>query len=970
MFDKEKFKTNYKNIILISVILLGLILFTLFFNQSDNIKQEADLDDKGNPNINKLVINEIMNNNDSFYADNEGKIYDWIELYNGSSKDINLKNYTLSDEENTTKWVFPDVTIKAKEYMIVYLSGSAKEGLYANFKLNKNGGEKIVLKNPNGSIIDIVETEKTNKNTSLARNLDGKWNIVKKATPGYDNTNEGYEKYINSLSTDENIVEINEVLVRNGGQFLDDYNEFSGYIELKNISDKEVTLKGYSLSNNINEPFKWNLPNITLKPNEIILIYTSGRDITEGILHTSFKLESKTGNVILSKNGKIVRNISYENLPNGYAITLDNGIYTKTGVLSGGYENNIEGIEQFAKTYQQNKKTLVINEAMTSNYEYLVQNSNHYYDWFELKNNSKENIDLSEYYMTTTLNDLDMFKLPNVILKPGEIYIIMASGDVNLTNNSYVHANFKLSNAESLYLVKNDKIIDSMFITDIPVGYSFGRNEEYGFSYMENPSPSKNNNSGRYDVAYFPDFSIKAGIYNDVDNLKLEIKAPGTIYYTTDGSTPTIYSKKYTEPINLTKTTVVKAISTENGKIHSKVITSSYIINENHTLPVMSVSLNPNNFYNLENQSFYADNEYQAYAELFEEGKGFSIPCGLKQFGASTRSLPKKSFALKFKKEYGASTLNYQVFPNRDNSVYNTLVLRSGSQDYRAALLRDVFMTSLMEDTAVEVQAFKPVILYINGNYWGIYNIREKVDGDFISSRYNVDPDKTNIVRIDYDLSQGSKEGYVDIINFVNTHDMSKNENYEYVKQRINIDSLLTFWVAETYFTNNDIMNCRYFSHPDFDDGKWHLIFYDLDYGMYFKETNYFSFMTNPNGMSEYKIPSDLMRNLLKNKEFKNSFLEMFSKILNNNLTDEKLNQKLDELYNIYLPEMPRNQERWKGTLDVWNQKYLSMDVWNENIDRLKKFIEGRRSILYGQIKSYFGLSDAQMKEYFGDYNA
>lgn len=959
--SRQKFNKSIKNILVLIGILLVFILVALIFNNEDTISNlEVELDENGTPNINKLVINEIINNNSSVYADAEGKVYDIVELYNGSNKDINLEKYSLSDDENQVKWLFGNVTIKSKSYMIIFLSGENRDGLYANFKLSKNGGEKLVLKNGNGKIIDAVETVKTNSNCSIARDLNGNFKVVKQATPGFANTIEGYNLFIDSLNSNEDTIIINEVLVKNGGQFTDDYNDFSGYIELKNTTDKEINLKNYSLSNNENEPFKWNLPDINLKPSEIILIYTSGRDIDDGQLHTSFKLESKKGNVILSKNNKIVQNVSYENLPNGYALSFIDGKYQKTGVLTGGFENNSEGSALFAKEYEQNKKDLIINEVMSSNYSYLPQNSYNYYDWIELKNNSNQDINLSDYYITTSLNDMEMYKLEDIVLKPGEYYILMASGDENLSNNSYKHTNFKISSTESLYIIKNNKVTDSMFICDIPTGYSFGRDESYGFVYMSTPTPSKDNNSGKYEIAYSPDFSINAGVYNDVTTMSLELDAPGTIYYTLNGSNPTTSSYVYDSPITLDKTTVVKAINVEEGKYISDIVTSSYIINENHTLPVVSVSLNPNNFASLQANNWVEDLEYSASAELFElDGTGFNIPCGLKLFGGSTRGLAKKSFSLKFRKQYGESELHYQVFDNRDNSVYNSLVLRSGSQDNLAAMMRDPLMTSLMEDTSVDVQAYKTVILYINGKYWGVYNIREKVDENFIASHYNVDSDKTNIVRIDGEVSVGSKQGYLDIINYVNSHNMANTENYNYIKEKIDIDSLITFWVAEVYATNNDIINCRFFSHPDIDDGKWKYIFYDLDYALYNYRVNYYLFMTDVGGMSDFKVPTDLMRNLMKNAEFKKRFVEILSDILKNKLSDERILEYIDDMYNLLLPEMPRNQERWGQT----------MNEWNEAVEELKNYVKNRRGYLLSQTKNYFGLSDEEMKVYFGEEN-
>lgn len=282
---------------------------------------------------------------------------------------------------------------------------------------------------------------------------------------------------------------------------------------------------------------------------------------------------------------------------------------------------------------------------MNNNYSYLSQNGGEYYDWIELKNNTKGDINLKDYKIGT--GDTK-YELPDKILKSGELYILMASGDSNLTN-SYTHVDFKLSDNESLYLYIDNKVIDSMYIANVPLGYSMGRNDSNGYYYFNIPTPLSINKAGSIDVSIAPAFQNTSGIYNDVDNLTINLKTSGKTYYTLDGSTPTNKSTLYQGKIVLNKTTVIKAITYEDNKIKSKIISNSYIINENHTLPVLSVSLDNSSFNYISNHSS-SNTEVSAYAELYENGNSFSIPCGLKLFGGSTRYLSKKSYALKFKK--------------------------------------------------------------------------------------------------------------------------------------------------------------------------------------------------------------------------------------------------------------------------------------------------------------------------------
>lgn len=949
MFDKKKFKENILLIAGLVVIVIILAFINTFVDGTDNSVTTLD---NGEIDVNQLVINEVMTSNKGAYSDSSGNTYDWIELYNGSNSDIDLSKYTLSDEESgNAKWIFPNVTIKSKEYMIVYLSGSTADGLYANFALSKAGGELITLKKPNGKVVDTVRTESLSKNTVMARNGKGNWVVTSDITPGYDNNEEGRKNYLAGIKLDDDDLIINEFLTNNKGNF-DVDGEFLTYIEIKNTGEKTVNLSSYFLSDDLTEPFSWRLPDIDLKAGEVYLFYTSELDDEK---NTDFTPNKKTGTIILSKGNKIVEQVDYTNVTGGYAYIKVNGKFMEGTNISPGYNNNTTGVKEFIKKERKNPKGLIINEVMTSNNSYLAQNGGNYYDWIELYNNSDKTINLSDYSITTDVDNTSMYKLEDKELKPGEYYILMASGDIKNSNSKYKHANFKISPTESLYLYKDDEVVDSTFVSSLPVGYSFGRNKENGYYYYKKPTPGKANVNGIAEIAYAPTFSTAPGVYNDIDKLTVEINGSGTIYYTLDGSEPTTNSKVYSSPIILSKTTVIRAMSYEDGKKTSEVITGSYIINENHTIPVLSISLAPSDFNSVLGAGASSLTK-QAHAELYEEDGSFSIDCGIKLFGGSTRYINKKSFALKFSSKYGENELEYRVFDNRDATTYKSLVIRSGSQDSAYSMIRDELATSIMDDYGtVDVQAYKPVILYVNGDYWGIYFLREKVDEDFIQNHYDVDGDKSNIIRIDGEVKYGSRDFYLKLLYFVGNHDMSKKENYEEVKKMLDIENYIDFWIGELYTTNNDIVNLRYFNNTELDDGRIKMIFYDFDFAFYNYHLDYLSWMVSPSGLSNHGYNNTILRGLMNNKEFRQLFVERLSYNLNNVWSDENVMNRYKELKALIEPEMKRNQKRWGN----------SMDTWNKECKYLETYIKKRRSYLLNSVQKYFGLSDKEMKEYF-----
>jgi len=904
--------------------------------------------------ISQLVINEIMTSNRGAHIDEYGNMFDWIELFNGTDRDISLFNYGLSNRDSgEVRWVFPHVTIKSGEYLVVYLANITTDGLYANFNLNREGGELITLSSPTGKVIDAVRTIPLERNHVMSRSGRGEWIMTDEITPGFPNNAEGRQAYLATLFTDEeDDLIITEILPANRGNLIVD-GSFPGFFEVQNKGTQDINLREYYISNSINAPFLWRLPDKVLEPGEVYHVWTSGLD-EEG--HARFRLNRRNGEAVLTRGHKIVEIIEYEDLRNGFAYKKVGNRFIQTSVISPGFVNTNEGISTFNRTNRQNPDGLMIAEVMNSNRRFMPHNGNRHYSWIALYNNGKETINLRDFTLTTDESSKEMFRLENKELRPGQFYFVMASGDTTLSTNQFKHANFTLGQTQSLYLYKDDIVQDAMFIADIPIGFSFGRSSNNGFYYFENPSPGRLNSNGRIGISAMPVASIAPGVFNDIDNLRVELSGGGQLFYTLDGSEPTRNSRVYNGPFSLSKTTVIRAISIEDGMQVSGIFTGSYIINENHTLPVLSISIPPNSFRTVL-ASGGSNVAYKSHAELFEDGElSFAIDCGLRLFGGAARWLPKRSFALRFSNQFGPRRLHHQVFENREARTYRTLTVRSGSQDAVYSMIRDELATGVMDDFGtVSVLAYKAVILYINGEYWGIYFIRENMGDHYVANNFNVSQEGVNIVRVDGVLSSGTSADYRYMVNFIRNNDMRNARNYEYAKTLLDIDNFIDFWIGQIYTTNNDIVNMRFFNHPNLDDGRIKMMFYDFDWAMYWHDSNHFNFMMRPSGLSALGYDNSIMRGLMQNTDFRKRFLDRMVWNMNNVWTDENVMNKFNELIALIEPEMPRNQARWNNT----------MKQWHDSTAYLENYITRRRTVILDHTRRFFNLSAAEMRDLF-----
>lgn len=284
-----------KYIIIISLFILsGIIIY-------------IKLPEYENGNYGKLIINEVCPSNNSIIKDKFNEYSDYIELYNGYNFDIDLDGYHLTDKEYNEKlWTFSNVSIKAHGYLIVYADGKdicIDNECHTDFKLNKDGETVILMDNKN-NVLSRIRYEKMNSDTSYGYSKN-KYVYYDNPTPNELNSGKYYRKP-NQSATKKIDVYINEYMTKNRHTLLID-NEYSSFIELYNNTNKDISLKGYQLSTDLNILDKYIFPDVVIKSHEYLIVYTTGKNKYDNGVHTNFKLTNDDKYIILStSNNKII----------------------------------------------------------------------------------------------------------------------------------------------------------------------------------------------------------------------------------------------------------------------------------------------------------------------------------------------------------------------------------------------------------------------------------------------------------------------------------------------------------------------------------------------------------------------------------------------------------------------------------------------------------------------------------------
>lgn len=891
-------------------------------NQSTN---ETEFDTSNSETIvqgdSLVIINEFCPINTASVKDKNGRFTSWIELKNISNSDVFLKDYSikLTSGKNTYSFKLDDTILKSNELRLVAINDYIADD--ASFYFASFG--EIELFNENSSFKLKFSNAKPNHSYS-----DNKEHII--ITPGYE-----------TIPEKDQLI-INEVMSSNKTYYK---QEFCDWIELYNSSNYDIDLSKYYISDDVNNPYKCSLANKTIKAGEYLVLVCKDGEL-------NFNISSLGEDIILTRNdGLLTDSIKTEQIPDNFSYTSEN---KAERFATPGFKNNYQGYLDYRNSLN---CPLVINEVMSSNLSYYPSN-NIYYDWIEIKNFSSESIDLSNYFLSNKSDEPTKYQLSKKTLSPGEITVVYASG------KGGKHCNFKVSSDyEYLYIFdKEGSCVDSLFAYEIPTNKSYGVSDNE-LVYFNKPTPNKENTSGYPTISETPVASVESGFYKDIISLKLH--GEGELYYTLDGSEPNKDSPLYSgETIIISESTSVRVINYNGDRIPSDVKTFNYFIDlPSYTLPVLKITTTYDDFYG--ENGIYTQYDKRGlekkinlafYVDGIEE---FNVDCGLSIAGQGSRVLPKKSMEVKFKAVYGTSKLKYDMFGS-EMKEFDTLMLRGGSEDQNRSLFRDEFFTSLIgnsNDMEVWVQDYRPCNLYVNGEYYGIYFIRERLNDHYYASYLDVSEGSLDVIYYWHANEYGMMTDWKKLYKFCEENDLRIKENYEYVINKIDVDNWIDYYIARAYTGDKDLSNIRIFK-SSIGDNKWRIVLFDLDWGFTIDKKPFFTHFGNLTQITTND--STIIYNLLKNDEFKDRFLKRLAMHLENTLSQESVITHLDNITELIRPDIIYESERWGQ---------LTENSWERSINNIKKFIDDgnktRIQELLEDIEITLELSKEEMEKYF-----
>ena len=828
-------------------------------------------------NSQTIRINEVVSSNSIFF-DEDGDTPDWIELYNYGNQSVNMGNWAISDDENNlTKWIFPEITIPANNYLLLWAS-------------NKNRSQ-----------------------TTYSRTLI--------------NQGDSYNYIIPSAEPSSNWTYLNF----NDSDWLNGASGF-GYSD----NDDNTIVPNGTLSVYIRKTF--DIGNI--------------EDITSLILDIDYD-----DAFVAYINGVEVARANITGVPPPYN---SENVYTdhEAQIYAGGLPDRF---------------------LMSDYTSILVEGENV--------------LAIQAHNVSPTSSDLTIIPFLTAIYASPNYSGIDPPEILNLNDNNKFHTNFKISsNSETITLSSNSgTVIDQMIIEGLPPNTSIGISNfsNTKVSYQET-TPGYQNATDEF-IGTVPNeviFSEIGGLKSQ--NFYLSLSGNETfqnIHYTTDGSEPSLLSPIYSGSILITRNTSVRARIYQQNYLPSKTVTESYIFGASHDIDLMLISVNPDDFFD-EDTGIYTygpEGTYEAWdphfgANFWEDwerpihisfhetnsDEPVSFNGGVKIFGGWSRGQNgQRSLSFFARGQYGDSKFKHSFFDHLLYNDFQAFVLRNSGQDWLKSSMKDIMITSLMRGTELDFQEHNPVATYINGEYWGMYNMREKINEHMLASKHNLDADEITLLTNNGEIIEGNNEEYNQLIDYINNYDLSNDSNFGYIRERIDLKQYALYKAYNIFINNTDWPgnNIKFWKHPN---TKWRWIMYDTDFGFgpFWNISNYWentlSFALNPNGPDWPNPPWStlLFRKLITNIGFRNQFINRYADELNTRLLPDNVLNHIDSIYSTIEPEIEAHYNRWKDDPSTeGNISNIGSHV-NYYIQKMKDFGVNRHPLVKEHIKQQFNLPD------------
>lgn len=581
-------------------------------------------------------------------------------------------------------------------------------------------------------------------------------------------------------------------------------------------------------------------------------------------------------------------------------------------------------------------------------------------------------------------------------------YFLIGVNDTSVTYFPFpatvnLHTSFNLNSTGQELILKTPSgtIADQHVIGNMLLNNSFGRrpNGSNNWYFFDSPTPDTTNNTSAYFTNYLSksSFSLPAGFYSSSQTLNIS-SPTGLVRYTLDGKDPDQSSALYTTPIIIDSTMVVRArtYSLNPLELPSEIITNTYFINENIQLPVVSLTSDPYNLFDynygiyvfgpnadsvnipFQGSNFWQGWERPANIEYFDPNGmlGFETPSSIAIQGNFSKAWPQRGFAVRTRENYKGETIDYPLFPDKPNiTQYKSFNIRNAGSDWNTCHMRDLFnQKNAQKITHLDIMDGRACVLFINGDYWGVYELREKQDKDYIENNSGIPSDRIDFLQFDGSIIEGSNTAFLNMVDFIGTNDMSIPANYSIATNMLDIENFCDYFITETYIINIDWLgsytNNIKFWRPNNPAGKWRYVLWDTDLSLGFGEafttgagaaTDFLDVAINPTTSNPH---SKMLSGLLANTGFRNYFINRYADLMNTIFLPSEMQNSVNKIHDEMLPEMARHFNKWGGS-SPWGAfigRADNVPEWETQIDTMMMFAADRINYARDQIENQFSL--------------